>query len=73
MRWRTAGTTCSVAWPPTSEVQSRPEREVEPEPGRSRGVRTKAWPEWFRVASQSPGASETSLVVHIVYIPIPKT
>ena len=88
VRWRTAGATCSATWPPIrSEVQSRPERELEPEPGslarvvqsgtgRSRlelqpglcGARAGD----VEPASQSPGAGETSIVVHTVYVPSPK-
>ena len=75
VRWRTAGATCSAA------------RELEPEPGslarvvqsgtgRSRlelqpglcGARAGD----VEPASQSPGASETSIVVHTVYVPSPK-
>ena len=78
VRWRTAGATCSAAWPPTlpwSESQ-RLARVVQSGTGRSRlelqpglcGARAGD----VEPASQSPGAGETSIVVHTVYVPILK-
>ena len=82
VRWRTAGATCSAAWPPTL-------RSSEPAgAGVGAGAGPEPWSESQSLVQSGTGrsrlelqpglcgaragAGETSIVVHTVYVPIPK-